>query len=253
MREAAAPSASTTAPSSFSSTADDDYPSLETLVTKETMVEGKCSWDQMIAAQHPDMPTKNRRPWPQGKTYLRPDQKVGQGGIAGPFERLQYYSKEEAWFAKKKAAAKKVFEDVSAEADFEYCRKFFDALPYNMTFTIGFDALGIFPKDEKHCLCPLSSKCAKWRKQFDLEEILDDFSSDNCGKAFQSSTPHGLMQHLQDFSKKSAQGLHHYVELYLRELYGPPFCGKVGHKGLYPPQSQESVEAAAYEVKENHR
>lgn len=251
MREAATPFASTTAPSSFSLEAD--YPSLETLVTKKTMVEGKCSWDQMIAAQHPDMPTEMNRPWPQGKTYLRPNKKVEEHfPVLG---RLQYYSKGEAWFDEKKAAAKKVFEDVSAEADFDYCpkelRKFFDALPYNATFTIGFDAIGIFPEDEKNCLCPFSNKCAKWRKQFDLEEILDDFQRDNCGKTLQSSTPHGLMQHLQNFNKNK-QGLHHYVELYLRELYGPPFRGTVGHKGLYQPYTKENLKAAAYEVMENH-
>jgi len=211
----------------------------------------------MIAAQHPDMTT--------GKTYLRPNQKIEEVLETYPSGRLQYYSKGEAWFAKKKAAAKKVFEDVSAEADFEYCpeelRKFFDALPYNMPFTIGFDALGIKPGDEKHCLCPFSSKCAKWRKQFDLEEILDDFSnkaycengksSDNCGEG-KSYTPHGLMQHLQA-KKNTPQVLHRYVKLYIRELYGPPFFGKFGHKGFYPPQSSEATEAASYEVRKNHR
>jgi hypothetical protein len=186
---------------------------------------------------------------------LRPNQKIENILETCPFGRLRHYSKREDWFADKKAAAKKVFEDVSAEADFKYCpkelRKFLDALPYNMTFTIGFDALGMKPGDEKHCLCPISSKCAKWRKQFDLEEIFDDFSSENCGNEFKSSTPHGLMQHLQHF-RKNTKGLHHYVQLYLQQLYGPPLFGKVGHKGLYPPQSSEAKEAISYEVKMNH-
>jgi len=216
------------------------------------MVEGKCSWDMMIAAQHPNMPKAHNWPWPQGKTLK-----------TRPYNSLRDYSKGEAWFAKKKAAAKKVFEDVSAEADFEYCpeklRKVFEALPYNMTFTVGFDALGIFPNDDRHCACPFSRKCAKWRKLFDLEEIFDEYSSDICGKGKTATsrflTPSGLMQHLQTFQKHwnlPTPGLHHYVALYLRELYGPPFCGKVGHKGLYHPSSSESIEAAAYEVNQNH-
>ena len=63
------------------------------------------------------------------------------------------------------------------EDNFAHCqlnksevKKFFNALPYNIVFLVSFDVLGIYAKDDTHCYCPCSSKCATWRKQFGLND-----------------------------------------------------------------------------------
>ena len=54
------------------------------------------------------------------------------------------------------------------------------------------------------------------------------------------------MKHLED-SNGRKKGLHLFVELYVKELYGPPYCGNVGHKGLYPPGDASHKAAEAFE------
>mmetsp|Transcript_17584 Transcript_17584/g.38884 ORF Transcript_17584/g.38884 Transcript_17584/m.38884 type:complete len:982 (+) Transcript_17584:123-3068(+) len=221
---------------------------LEELVTKDTWNE--CSWDERIASQHPDF-----------GDYLRPGQKIETILTTCPFGSLRDGSKGDVWFAKKVRAADAAFEKALSDAEpdeidnlpvsREDVKKFFDALPYNVTFLIGFDVLGVNAKDERHCLCPCSSKCAKWRRQFGIERILEDFGNkEACVNTFKSSGPYALMQHL---NQKAGQriGLHYFVLCYVRELYGPPYCGRVGHKGLYPPSSAEYKKAEAYERKKD--
>ena len=230
---------------------------LEEVVTKDTWNE--CSWDQRIASQHPDWPTAGNRV--DGETYLRPGQKIEAILTTCPFGSLRDGSKGEVWFAKKVKAADAAFQKALRDAEpdeidnlpvsEEDVKKFFDALPYNVTFLIGFDVLGVNAKDERNCLCPCSSKCAKWRRQFGIERILEDFGKkEACVNTFKSSGPYALIQHL---NQKAGQriGLHYFVRLYVEALYGSPYCGRVGHKGLYPPSSAEYKKAEAYERKKD--
>ena len=235
----------------------DNCISLEEKVTPETW--DSCSWDEKIASQHPDFhgvaDTMTKRKI-GNETYLRPGRSIKN--ILAPFGSLKDECRTDEWFEKKKEAAKRAFAkgwekfQKNEDDEFDSCqlnesevKQFFDALPYNMVFLVGFDVLGTNPNDAKHCRCPCSSKCAKWRKQFDLNDIMDNCEEvDDC--TFKSSEPHGLMQHLKD-SNRRKKGLHLFVQLYVEELYGPPYCGNVGHKGLYKPGDPSHKAAEAFE------
>ena len=234
----------------------DNCISLEEKVTPETW--DSCSWDEKIASQHPDWP--DRPPFTvDGKRYLRPGNSIEKVLPSCPFDALKDECRSDEWLRRKKKAADDAFEKgwkAIIEDNFENCqlnksevKKFFDALPYNIVFLVSFDVLGIYAKDETHCYCPCSSKCATWRKQFGLNDIMDNCKeADDCGNTFKSSEPHGLMQHLE-IKSKNKKGLHLFVQLYVKELYGPPYCGNVGHKGLYPKAHKYHREAEAYEKK----
>ena len=234
----------------------DNCISLEEKVTPETW--DSCSWDEKIASQHPDWP--DRPPFTVGgKRYLRPGNSIEKVLPSCPFDALKDECRTDEWLRRKKKAAEDAFDKgwkAIEEDDFANCqlnksevKKFFDALPYNLVFLVSFDVLGIYAKDETHCYCPCSSKCAMWRNQFGLNDIMDNCKEvDDCGNTFKSSEPHGLMQHLE-IKSRNKKGLHLFVELYVRELYGPPYCGSVGHKGLYPKSHKCHREAEAYEKK----
>ena len=171
----------------------DNCISLEEKVTPETW--DSCSWDEKIASQHPDFHevADTTTKWEIGnKTYLRPGRSIEN--ILAPFGRLKDECRTDEWFEKKKEAAKRAFAkgrekfQKNEDNEFDYCqlkesevKQFFDALPYNLVFLVGFDVLGTSPNDIKHCLCPCSSKCAKWRKQFGLNDIMDNCEEvDDC-------------------------------------------------------------------------
>lgn len=229
---------------------------LEDKVTSKTWND--CSWDEKIASQHPDW--IDRSPYTvNGKRYLMPGKLIEDVLPTCPFDALKDECRTEEWMKRKKKAAEVAFGEgwkAIQDDDFADCqlneaevKKFFNALPYNLFFLVSFDVLGIHAKDETHCYCPCSSKCAVWRKQFGLDDILDECKkADDCGNTFKSSEPHGLMQHLEIKSRNKI-GLHFFVKLYIEELYGPPYCGNVGHKGLYPKSSKSHRQAEAHEKK----
>lgn len=234
----------------------DNCISLEEKVTPETW--DSCSWDEKIASQHPDWP--DQPPFTvDGKRYLRPGNSIEKVLPSCPFDALKDECRTDEWLRQKKKAAKDAFEKgwkAINEDNFAHCqlnesevKRFFDALPYNLVFLVSFDVLGIYAKDETHCYCPCSSKCAMWRKQFGLNDIMDNCKeADDCGNTFKSSEPHGLMQHLE-IKSRNKKGLHLFVQLYVKELYGPPYCGNVGHKGLYPKSHKFHRQAEAHEKK----
>jgi len=233
----------------------DDVTPLEEKVTFETWND--CSWDEKIASQHPDW--IDRPPFTvSGKRYLQPGKSIEQVLPSCPFDALKDECRTDEWMKRKRKAAEVAFDKgwkAIEDDNFANCqlnesevKKFFDALPYNLVSFVSFDVLGIYAKDETHCYCPCSSKCVMWRKQFDLDGVLDNCQIDDCGNTFKSSEPHGLMQHLETKSRNK-KGLHFFVQLYVVELYGPPYCGSVGHKGLYPKSSKSHRQAEAYEKK----
>lgn len=238
--------------------------SLEDRVKPETWES--CSWDEKIASQHPDWP--DRPPFNvSGKRYLRPGKSIEEVLTSCPFDALKDECQTDKWFEKKKKAAEIAFDkgwkefQKNENNEFDYCqlnepevKKFFDALPYNVVFLVGFDVLGIYPEDEKHCYCPCSTKCATWRNQFGLNDIMDNCTEvDDCTpqgskNTFKRTMPNDLIKHLEAKSENK-KGLHHFIKLYVEELYGPPYCGSAGHKGLHQLGKPERRQAEAHEKK----
>ena len=123
-----------------------------------------------------------------------------------------------------------------------------NALPYNLTFLVGFDVLGLDPRDEITCFCPCGPKMKKWRKQFFLGDDIEGI--DQCTR-HKRMEPQGLMDHLN----KTDEGggfIHGLIELYIRKLYEKTEFG-TGHKALYKKEDANYKLAVAAEKKYNIR
>lgn len=128
---------------------------------------------------------------------------------------------------------------------FEY---FFENIPNNVIFHVGFDVL--IGEHEECCYCPCNINQVKWRNQFLNEGKQDSMAEmpapDRCTNGRQMN-PNGLMDHLDKIGKQEDAVLHRGLAIYLRKLYANYWKVGLDHKGLYKKQDANWMAAVAAE------